>query len=384
MRRVGRRLAVAVLPFLLAMATVSRPSWATQPAVGGADEPLRLDSGRFTVVTYPRDLPLARSLLTAALARDSFPGLPRPRRAVIIAIAPDVARFREWIGPTVPEWGAAVAMPARSRIVVRGRGAGAAAGGEPRTVLRHELAHLALHEAMDDLPPRWFDEGYASYAAGEWGRDELLATNLALLFRPLPTLDALDRQLTAGAQEARSAYALSHRAVAELASLDSERGLSMMFAYWKDGGRLDRAVRRAYGITLDGFEERWQRRTRLRYGVLALVGDLTVATVFALAVMIPLSVARRRRDRQRMERLRRVDRILDARAAAAGTTVEVLLGLADPPPPPEAQDGEGPAVNTAMDGDGSPLPGAEAGTGGDVDLAGPFEADQPASGTTRA
>ena len=73
--------------------------------------------------------------------------------------------------------------------------------------------------------------------------------------------------------------------------------------------------------------------------MLAVVGDLTVATMFALVIMIPLSVARRRRDRERMDRLRRADRLLDARAAAAGTTVEVLLGLADPPPPPTAPEG---------------------------------------------
>ena len=44
-------------------------------------------------------------------------------------------------------------------------------------VLRHELAHLALHEALGDLPPRWFDEGYAScrrarVAARRGARDE--------------------------------------------------------------------------------------------------------------------------------------------------------------------------------------------------------------------
>jgi len=316
-------------------------------------DPVRLDAGRFTIVAYPQDLQLARSLLASALARDSFPGLPRPRESVIIAVAPDVARFREWIGPNVPEWGAAVAIPSRSRIVVRGRGAGATAGGEPRVVLRHELAHLALHEAMGNLSPRWFDEGYASYAAGEWGRDELLATSIALLFRPLPSLDALNGRLTGGPVQARSAYALAHRAVAELAAMDPERGLTNLFRYWKESGRLDNAVRRAYGITLDGFEERWQRRTRLRYGVLAVVGDLTVATIFALAIMIPLVAIRRRRDGERMERLRRVDRMLDARAAAAGITVEALLGI-EQMPSPEAGEVRGGADSRALRTDGSP------------------------------
>src|SRR5918997_505454 len=77
----------------------------------------------------------------------------------------------------------------------RRSGVGQRAGsdaGDPIEVLRHELAHLALHEWMGALPPRWFDEGYASYAANEWGRDELLATNLALFLRRMPSLDGLD------------------------------------------------------------------------------------------------------------------------------------------------------------------------------------------------
>ena len=273
---------------------------------------------------------------------------------MIIAVAPDLARFREWTGPTTPEWGAAIAIPSQQRIVVRGRGANATAGGDPVVVLRHELAHLALHEVLGDLPPRWFDEGYATYAAKEWGREEILATNYALLFRRLPSLRELDARLTGGAGEARDGYALAYRAVAELAALDPDRGLAMLVQHWRETGRLDSAVRRAYGITLDGFEERWQQRTRLRYGVLALVGDLTVATLFSLAVMVPLVAARRRRDRSRMQRLRRVDAMLDARAAALGTTVEVLLGV-EPPPPA--------AVVTGPDS-----PPGETSTGGDVSL----------------
>ena len=60
--------------------------------------------------------------------------------------------------------------------------------GDPREVLRHELAHLALHEYLGDLPPRWFDEGYASYAAREWSREDALSANVALAIRGTPTL----------------------------------------------------------------------------------------------------------------------------------------------------------------------------------------------------
>jgi hypothetical protein len=151
----------------------------------------RLDVGRFTAVAYPRDLPLARALLAAAARTDTFPGLPRPRARVLVGVAPDARTFRAWGGAGAPEWGAALAFPHRRLIVMQGRAAPSDAG-DPRAVLRHELAHLALHEALGDLPPRWFDEGYASYAAGEFGRDDVLAANLALLTRGVPHLADLD------------------------------------------------------------------------------------------------------------------------------------------------------------------------------------------------
>ncbi|HET7621085.1 MAG TPA: hypothetical protein VFK39_04190, partial [Gemmatimonadaceae bacterium] len=144
-----------VVGSLLLIAAAARTAPAQQA-------PLRLDSGRITVVAYPRDTRLAHSVLDTAVASDSFPGLPRPRNRILIAIAPDERRFRDWIGAGAPEWGAAVAIPSEHRIVMQGSRAGSDAG-DPMRVLRHELAHLALHEYLGDLPPRWFDEGYASY-----------------------------------------------------------------------------------------------------------------------------------------------------------------------------------------------------------------------------
>ena len=161
------------------------------------DAPERLDGGRFTAVFFPATNGSRARCSTGAVRNDTFPGLPRPRQHVLIAIAPDARRFREWVGPGAPEWGAAIAFPESRRIVMQGRSAGADAG-DPREVLRHELAHLALHEYLGDLPPRWFDEGYASYAAREWTREDALAANLALALRGTPTLDELDGEFDGG------------------------------------------------------------------------------------------------------------------------------------------------------------------------------------------
>jgi hypothetical protein len=301
---------VPALPAFARRAAVVALLLALPHALPAQDAPERLDRGRFTVVCYPSDLTLARAVLERAVVNDTFPGLPRPHHRVLIAIAPDRRRFREWIGPNAPEWGAAIAFPDSRRVVMQGRDAGSDAGN-PLDVLRHELAHLALHEALGDLPPRWFDEGYASFAARELDRDELLAANYALALRGMPSFDELEEQFSGGATSAQAAYALAYRAVDELASLDPARGLALFFDYWKKTGSMDRAIRSAYGMTLSGFEQRWQERTRRRYGGLALFGDLTLAGLVVLLILTPFYLARRRRDRRRMAALIAADEAAD-------------------------------------------------------------------------
>jgi hypothetical protein len=108
-----------------------------------------------------------------------------------------------------------------------------------------------------------------------------------------------------------------------MASLDRVHGLSLMFTYWRASGSLDTAIRRAYGESLDAFEAGWRARTRRRYGALALVSDLAFATLIFLVVLVPLSVARRRRDRVRLTALREAE---TAEAAATAAEIEAILG----------------------------------------------------------
>ena len=231
-----------------------------------------------------------------------------------------------------------MAFPESHRVVMQGSSAGSDAG-DPRQVLRHELAHLALHEALGELPPRWFSEGYASFAAREWGREQVLSTNVALALRGAPSLEALDSAFASGVARASAAYALSYRAVAEMAALDPERGLALFFRYWRDTGSLDLAIRRAYGMTLPGFEKWWQDRTRRRYGALALFADFALLVLVLMAVMLPLAFARRRRNRRRMEALLAAEG--EADRVARETAIEELLRSVPPPPRPPASEERG-------------------------------------------
>lgn len=288
----------------------------------------RTTEGRFTIIAEPRDALLAKSLLASISRNDTFPGLPRPRDSVLIVIAPDHRRFTEYAGGSAPEWGSAFAFPAQRTIVMQGSAAGADAGN-PLVAVRHELAHLALHEALGDLPPRWFDEGYASFSAGEWSRDQTIATNVALALRGMPSLDSLNAGMTEGASQAAAAYALAYLAVADLAALDPQHGLSLLFTYWAETGTLDGAVRRAFGITLSNFESRWRAQTRRRYGALAVFADLTLAMLLLLIVVAPLYVIRRQRDRERLNALRARDAAQEQREREAA--IDALLHSIPPP-----------------------------------------------------
>lgn len=303
---------------VLAVAVVAMPVQGQEPP----QAPERLDRGRFAVTFFEQDRLLATSLADHALRTDTFPGLPRSQQRVTIAIAPDDRRFREWAGGA-PEWGSAVAFPESRRVVLQGRRAGSDAG-DPLVVLRHELAHLALHEWLGELPPRWFDEGYASYAAGEWGREEVLRTNVALAVKGVPTLDELEAMFAGGSTAAQSAYALSHRLVAELAAPDRGRGLALFLSYWRSSRSFERALRQAYGLTSGGLERQWDRHMRAQYGWLSLASNLTIATLIFLVLLAPLYVMRRRRDRKRLEQMREADAA--AEAAARDSALEELLG----------------------------------------------------------
>jgi hypothetical protein len=168
----------------------------------------------------------------------------------------------------------------------------------------------------------------------------VLAANLALLLRGMPSLDSLDAGFTRGSVQAQGTYALAYRAVAELAARDPARGLTLFFDYWKASGRFDVAVRRAYGMTAGQFEHVWQTNTRRRYGGLALFADLSVVAAVTLFLVLPFYLARRRRDRLRMQALRRADEEAERRDTASAIEA-LLLSLASPgdaarPPEPES------------------------------------------------
>src|SRR5690349_16767014 len=161
-RRRGRNPAQSVLVVLAFLLSIQAPPRAVQV-------------GQVVAVAWPPQVGMAASLADIADHESEWPGLGRrsagPLRLILV---PDRARYDRITGGRGPAWGAGIALPGARTILIR------ADQGDLTTTLRHELAHIVLHDAVRVRLPRWFDEGYASFAAGEWDRLAALSLNLSV------------------------------------------------------------------------------------------------------------------------------------------------------------------------------------------------------------
>jgi peptidase MA superfamily protein len=154
-----------------------------------------------------------------------------------------------------------VALPDARTILLR------ADGDNLYGTLRHELAHLALHQAVSVRVPLWFDEGYAAWAAGEWERLGALELNLAVVRGAVPDLRGLDGALRGSATTADAAYALAASAVTELSRRNPSGTLTPLLHQLTAGADFEASVHATTGLTLAQFEGEWRRALRQRYSV---------------------------------------------------------------------------------------------------------------------
>lgn len=250
--------------------------------------------GRVTAVAWPDQRAVAGDLARLADRATEWPGLgvrdPGPLRLIVV---PDGRMLDSLSSGRAPSWGAAIAVPGARTILLR------ADEGELARTLRHELAHLALHEALAVRVPLWFDEGYASWAAGEWDRLGGLELNLAVVRGAVPSLTELDGALRGPAGSASDAYALAVSAVTELARRNPTGTLAPLLGRLEGGADFEGAVLATTGLTLDRFEQAWRREVRRRY---SLGHWLIAGGGWAVLAILVVWLARRRRRADRVRR----------------------------------------------------------------------------------
>ena len=257
-----------------------------------AQDPSMVQVGRVTAHYWSGEREAAITLAKAADAGGPYPGLSKAwSEPVRLFLAAENTRFDSLTGGLVPEWSMGVAYPASNTIVLM-------LTGDVRRTLRHEMAHLALHSVVERVPV-WFEEGYASRAAGEWGRLGSLRVNWALMAGVVPSLGQVNRDIRSGAAHAETAYALATAAVLLLERLGGERGLEPLLLNLANLQDFDRALRVTHHVTLGQFEVLWQRDLRKRYGWVLFFGSLTVFWTCLAILLLSLWGLRRRRDEAR-------------------------------------------------------------------------------------
>lgn len=266
-------------------------------------------SGNVVVHHGPDGERLARALIAPPGVLAPLPGLPdtlleRPP-PIHVHLAATPAQFDSLTGGRAPEWGAGVAFPDAGVIVLPGYASDRGRTRDLPRVLRHELAHVALHRYLGDAAvPRWFSEGYATWAAGQLDADAAWLLRIAFITRRAPAIDSIALDWPRGSIDARVAYLLSASILEYLHAEGGDRALRIFLERWHDSRDFEDALRRTYGLTPGQLERYWGQSVRRRYGWLLFLAQSAVLWAIAAAIVLALYAVRRRRNRIRLARLR--------------------------------------------------------------------------------
>lgn len=290
----------------------SRPA-SLMPAQGSCPEPVLVD------IQPPRPgiewwadpglEGLARLLAGHAPAFAALPGIGPfdPPEGMRILLLRDLACLADLgVSAPQPDWVAGLASASAGFVAVRADGPRDRISSL-RTVLRHELAHVALERHTAGGAPRWLHEGYAQFAAGAWDWQQAWRLRWAFLRGGSDRLRRISLIFPRDPEGARMAYLLSYTAVQELISLSGDRGLRAFLAGLGAGERTDQAFRRVFGLTESQFEERWEDSVRARYGLLYTLSRAGVFWLFVSILVVWVASRRRRHNRERLEAMRQAE-----------------------------------------------------------------------------
>ncbi len=208
-------------------------------------------------------------------------------------------------GGNVPEWGAGLALPEKSIVIILRQGS----LDEQRKVLLHELTHIALHRKLeqsdaDYIPiPRWFDEGVAQRLSGGFAIHRQSQLAWAVLWRNIFPLEMLERVNNFNSPHAKVAYAEAHDAVIFLEEYCSLGELCDSIVGVDDFGI---GFQNAAGISLYEFYEKWQKHLLRSYVLFAILGDSRFLWMFIVLLFLFLGVFKMIRHRIQMGKLHKL------------------------------------------------------------------------------
>lgn len=179
--------------------------------------------------------------------------------------------FDRLTGARIPDWGGGCALPERGMIVIRASSEG---GRRLREVLRHELSHVFLHQAVGEgRMPRWFDEGMAMMQSGEWRMEQTLRMARAVLLGRMIALGEIGEMLSFRSSKAQLAYVESFLAVLFLCKLGGQDAPRKIVQTMQSGLGFEEALVRVAGIRFEDFAEAWERYAKDRYNLVLVLAE---------------------------------------------------------------------------------------------------------------
>jgi hypothetical protein len=281
------------------------------------------DGGWFHISYYPSSRERIEPLIAAAdeTKRNLEEWLGRP---VLAKVRIDVARTPGEMatlaprGAPYPEYASGVAYSELGLVLLTLTPRFPNESFDLAQIFRHELAHVALADAVGPHPiPRWFNEGFAVTASGETSFERMGTLMSATLSDRLLPLAEVDRTFPSDENKASVAYAEAADVVRFLIRREDRHRFRALVAELGQGRTLDEAARAAYGVDLVTLEHEWREEVAKRYTFWPILCSGTVIWAGVIGLFAwgwrrrrarsRATLARWARDEAREDDLRRID-----------------------------------------------------------------------------
>ena len=304
------------------------------------------DAGWVRFIYHPSSRERVQPLIAQAEAvrhdlteRLGFPVLSEVR--VEIARTPgEMATFAP-SGAPYPEYAAGVAYSELGLVLLSLTPIHAGQEQDLGEVFRHELAHVALHDALNgQAVPRWFNEGFAVFASGESSFARMKTLSMSTVGGSLIPLHELERSFPNDETKAQIAYAEAVDVVRFLVRREDIHRFRTLVSELREGKTFEQAVLDAYAVDLATLELEWRDDASRRYTFVPLLLSGTFFWVIALGLAVWAWRRRKRRDKLTLQKWAREEAVEDlqrARLALRNEAARVHIVLAKGAEIPVAQ-----------------------------------------------
>ena len=213
-----------------------------------------------------------------------------------IAIVQSQEEFDALAGGKIPEWGAGaqyrqeISSSLRQPMMNR-------YPGNTADLLQHEFAHIALSRHVKTARmPRFIDEGFASWFAGEWAFAQVSTIASAQITKSILPLRDIDDVNRFHQGEANLAYAQSYLVVNFIFTRYGELAFLDLLDAFASGQNMSEAFHSTFGVSFWRFEADYRKFLSDNYTLFAILSDMTGLWIFlALIVVFGWIIIRKRK-----------------------------------------------------------------------------------------